>query len=80
MSIQDLARFGITVNAIAPGNVDMPMVNNDALIRKIRPDLPSPTMEDAEAFLRLLHVQPQALLDPKHVTEVFDLSQTIWVL
>ena len=65
---QDLARFGITVNAIAPGNVDTPMVNNEALLRKIRPDLPNPTMEDAEAFLGLLHVQPQALLDPSELS------------
>lgn len=67
---QDLARFGITVNAIAPGNVDTPMVNNDALIRKVRPDLPNPTIEDAKAFLGMLHVQPEALLDPAELSAV----------
>ena len=67
---QDLAPFGITVNAIAPGNVDTPMVNNDALIRKVRPDLPEPTIDDAKAFLGLLHVQPQALLDPSELSAV----------
>lgn len=65
---QDLARFGITVNAIAPGNVDTPMVNNDALIRKVRPDLPNPTIEDAKVFLGMLHVQPEALLDPAELS------------
>jgi SDR family mycofactocin-dependent oxidoreductase len=65
---QDLARFGITVNAIAPGNVDTPMVNNPALLRKVRPDLAEPTMEDAKAFLGLLHVQPEALLDPSELS------------
>lgn len=65
---QDLAGFGITVNAIAPGTVDTPMVRNDALIRKVRPDLEKPTMEDAEKFLGLLHVQPQALIDPAEIS------------
>lgn len=67
---QDLAPFGVTVNAIAPGNVDTPMVNNDSLIRKVRPDLPNPTIEDAKAFLGLLHVQPQALLEPEELSAV----------
>jgi len=67
---QDLAPFGITVNAIAPGNVDTPMVNNDALIRKVRPDLAEPTIEDAKVFLGMLHVQPQALLDPAELSAV----------
>lgn len=67
---QDLAPFGVTVNAIAPGNVDTPMVNNEALIRKVRPDLADPTIEDAKAFLGLLHVQPQALLDPAELSAV----------
>jgi SDR family mycofactocin-dependent oxidoreductase len=65
---QDLAQFGITVNAVAPGTVDTPMVRNEALIRKVRPDLDSPTMEDAEKFLGMLHVQPQALLDPAEIS------------
>lgn len=65
---QDLAAFGITVNAVAPGNVDTPMVNNDALIRKVRPDLPSPTIDDAKVFLGMLHAQPEALLDPGEVS------------
>lgn len=65
---QDLASFGITVNAIAPGNVDTPMVRNDALIRRLRPDLENPTMDDAAAFLGLLHVQPQPLLDPAEIS------------
>ena len=67
---QDLAQFGITVNAIAPGNVDTPMVNNEALIRKVRPDLADPTIDDAKAFLGLLHVQPQALIDPSELSAV----------
>jgi SDR family mycofactocin-dependent oxidoreductase len=65
---QDLAGFGITVNAIAPGTVDTPMVRNEALIRKVRPDLDAPTMEDAAKFLGMLHVQPDALIDPEEIS------------
>ena len=65
---QDLAAFGITVNAVAPGNVDTPMVNHDNLLRRVRPDLPSPTIDDAKVFLGMLHVQPEALLDPAEVS------------
>ena len=65
---QDLAGFGITVNAVAPGTVDTPMVRNDALARKVRPDLANPTLEDAAAFLGLLHVQPVPILPPSDVS------------
>jgi SDR family mycofactocin-dependent oxidoreductase len=65
---QDLARFGITVNAIAPGNVDTPMVRNDFLARKVRPDLEAPTFEDAKTFLGMLHVQPDPLLEPQEIS------------
>jgi NAD(P)-dependent dehydrogenase (short-subunit alcohol dehydrogenase family) len=65
---QDLAGFGITVNAIAPGTVDTPMVRNDALFRKVRPDLPGPTFDDAIKFLGLLHVQPDPVLQPEEIS------------
>lgn len=65
---QDLAPFGITVNAVAPGTVDTPMVRNAAVARKVRPDLPHPTFEDAAAFVGLLHVQPDPILPPEDVT------------
>lgn len=34
----DLAPHGITVNAIAPGNISTPMIHNDALYRMMRPN------------------------------------------
>ncbi len=66
---QDLAPFGITVNAVAPGNIDTGMVRNEALYRTVRPDLEAPTWEDAATVLQLLHVQPVAILPPEDVTE-----------
>jgi len=69
-SAQDLAPFGITVNAVAPGNIATPMVVNEGLIRAVRPDLENPTIEDASVVLQMLHVQPIALLQPEEVSEV----------
>lgn len=67
-SAQDLARFGITVNAVAPGNVDTPMVRNDYLFRKVRPDLDAPTFDDVSRFLGMLHVQPEPVLSPEEIS------------
>lgn len=65
---QDLARFGITVNAVAPGNVDTPMIRNDFLARRVRPDLDAPTFDDAKAFIGMLHVQPDPVLQPEEIS------------
>jgi NAD(P)-dependent dehydrogenase (short-subunit alcohol dehydrogenase family) len=65
---QDLAGFGITVNAVAPGNVDTPMINNQGFLGPLFPDLESPTLADAAPLLAGLHVQPQAILLPEEVT------------
>jgi NAD(P)-dependent dehydrogenase (short-subunit alcohol dehydrogenase family) len=69
-SAHDLAPFGITVNAVAPGNIATPMVVNEGLIRAVRPDLENPTLEDAAEVLQHLHVQPIPLLQPEEVSEV----------
>ena len=64
----ELAAFGITVNAIAPGNVSTPMVHNDTLYRLMRPDLDHPTSEDVAPAMTALHVQPVPWLEPDEVT------------
>ncbi|TWH37458.1 mycofactocin-coupled SDR family oxidoreductase [Rhodococcus rhodochrous] len=64
----DLAPHGITVNAVAPGNISTPMVHNDALYRMMRPDLENPTRADIEPIFASLHGQPVPFLEPEEVT------------
>ncbi|MER2208502.1 MAG: mycofactocin-coupled SDR family oxidoreductase, partial [Rhodococcus sp. (in: high G+C Gram-positive bacteria)] len=42
----ELANSGVTVNAIAPGNISTPMIHNDMMYAMMRPDLESPTADD----------------------------------
>ncbi len=65
---QDLAAFGVTVNAIAPGNISTPMIHNDVLYRLMRPDLEAPTAEDVAGPMTSLHLQPVPWLEPEEVT------------
>jgi len=67
---QDLAAHGITVNAVAPGNIATPMVQNPGLYGMVRPDLEHPTAADVEPILQMLHVQPIPLLAPEEVSDV----------
>jgi NAD(P)-dependent dehydrogenase (short-subunit alcohol dehydrogenase family) len=64
----DLAPFGVTVNAVAPGNTSTPMVHNEPLYRALRPDLAEVTWDDVAPVLLQHHVQPVALLDPAEIT------------
>lgn len=64
----ELAPQGVTVNVVAPGNIDTPMVRNTSLYRVVRPDLDEPTWEDAASVLQQNHAVPIAALDPFDVT------------
>ena len=64
----ELAHFGVTVNAIAPGNVSTPMIHNDTLYGLMRPDLEHPTAEDVAPGMAALHVQPVPWIEPEEIT------------
>lgn len=64
----DLAQNGITVNAIAPGNISTPMIHNDALYSMMRPDLEKPTADDVAPVFASLHAQPVPWLEPEEIT------------
>ncbi len=65
---QDLAHVGVTVNAVAPGNIATPMVLNDNMFHTMRPDLENPTADDLAPVLAGLHLQPVPWLEPEEVT------------
>jgi SDR family mycofactocin-dependent oxidoreductase len=64
----ELAAFGVTVNAIAPGTISTPMIHNDVLYGLMRPDLAHPTADDVAPGMAALHVQPVPWLEPEEVT------------
>lgn len=68
VAAHDLGGFGITVNAVAPGNVETPMTFNDALFGAMRPDLDQPTLADVESVFASLHLQPVAFMKPAEIT------------
>ncbi len=54
----ELARHGITVNAVCPGSVDTPMVHNEAFYGLFAPDVEHPTRETVES--RYASITPMA--------------------
>jgi SDR family mycofactocin-dependent oxidoreductase len=64
----ELAAFGITVNAVAPGNVNTPMVVNDAMVQALSGGAPGATFDDILPTLGALHVMPLPLLEAEDVT------------
>ncbi len=66
----DLAPAGVTVNAVAPGNVSTPMIHNDALYSLMRPDLEHPTADDVAPVFTSLHAQPVPWVEAEEITRV----------
>ncbi len=65
---QDLAHHGVTVNAVAPGNIGTSMLLNEHMFKMMRPDLDAPTADDMAPVMAGLHAQPVPWLEPEEVT------------
>jgi SDR family mycofactocin-dependent oxidoreductase len=65
-----LAPEQIRVNVIHPTNVNTPLLQNPAMYRTFRPDLPEPTREEAELVFPLLQAMPVPYIDPEDVSHL----------
>jgi SDR family mycofactocin-dependent oxidoreductase len=68
----DLGAHGVTVNAVAPGNIATPMVLNEHMYKTMRPDLDDPGPDDMAPVMIGLHAQPVPWLAPEEVTRAVD--------
>ncbi|MFC3960759.1 mycofactocin-coupled SDR family oxidoreductase [Nocardia jiangsuensis] len=69
LSIQ-LAKRSIRVNAVHPTNVDTDMLHNEGMYRIFRPDLESPTREDAERSFGAMQAMPVPYISPQDVSNL----------
>jgi SDR family mycofactocin-dependent oxidoreductase len=60
----ELGASRIRVNTIHPGAVATPMVLNDVTFKRLRPDLPDPTAEDAAEVLAARNLLPVPWVEP----------------
>ena len=65
----ELSRLSIRVNAVHPGNVLTPMIENDVLFGMFRPDLPHPTADDVAPLMQQMNLLPAPWAMPGDVTE-----------
>lgn len=64
----EVARYGITANAIAPAAVDTPMLHNPAMYSLFCPDLENPTRKDVEPRYQAMNRLGVAWMDPAEIS------------
>jgi NAD(P)-dependent dehydrogenase (short-subunit alcohol dehydrogenase family) len=67
LSVQ-LAKRMIRVNAVHPTNVNTDMLHNEGMYKVFRPDMESPTREDAEASFPAMQAMPVPYIEPQDVS------------
>lgn len=65
-----LAKQSIRINAVHPTNVNTAMLHNEGMYRVFRPDLTSPTREDAEAAFPAMQAMPIPYIEPQDVSDL----------
>jgi len=68
LSVQ-LAKRSIRVNAVHPTNVNTDMLHNEGMYKVFRPDLKTPTREDAELGFPAMQAMPVAYIEPQDVSD-----------
>jgi SDR family mycofactocin-dependent oxidoreductase len=69
LSLQLASRM-IRVNAVHPTNVNTDMLHNEGIYRVFRPDLESPTRQDAEVALPRMQAMPIPYVEPADVSSL----------
>lgn len=64
----ELGPRGIRVNTVHPGSVATPMILNDTVYAKLRPDLTNPTQQDAAEALAARTLLPVPWVDPVDIS------------
>ncbi|RMI28004.1 mycofactocin-coupled SDR family oxidoreductase [Nocardia stercoris] len=64
----ELGPRGIRVNTVHPGSVATPMILNDTVYAKLRPDLDAPTEQDAAQVLASKNILPVPWVEPVDVS------------